>query len=66
MRTLTTDSGREFKINAETATLTYLIIMDDTIYRTTEMSVEEFDDAEYWTGNDWADFLKKGDYYLVK
>ncbi|MDD4439634.1 MAG: hypothetical protein PHS04_16620 [Tissierellia bacterium] len=66
MRTLTRDSGREFKITSEAATLTYLIIMDDTIYRTTEMSVEEFDDAEYWTGNDWADFLKKGDYYLVK
>lgn len=66
MITLTTDAGREFKITPETATLTYLIIMNDTIYRTTEMTVEEFEDAEYWTGNDWAYFLRKGDYYLVK
>ena len=34
-------------------------------YRTYRMTVEEFDSAEYWTENDWFQFLKTDEYYKV-
>ena len=38
-----------------------------TIYRTTELSEQEFEDMEYNTPNDWQNFLNTSqDYYLVK
>jgi len=35
-------------------------------YRTTPMSREEFNSCEYYTRNDWSQFLKSDDYYEVK
>ena len=35
-------------------------------YRTTPMSREDFESEERNTENDWAQFLKYGDYYAVK
>lgn len=35
-------------------------------YRTYPMSQQEFDSEEMNTENDWKQFLKTGDYYLVK
>ena len=35
-------------------------------YRTVQMGVEEFDETEMNTFNDWKDFLKGQDYYSVK
>ena len=38
-----------------------------TVYRTTELTYQEFEDFEYNTENDWKDFLKTSqDYYLVE
>jgi hypothetical protein len=38
-----------------------------TVYRTTELTYQEFEDLEYNTENDWKDFLKTSqDYYLVE
>ena len=34
-------------------------------YRTIEMSQEEFDSAEMNTENDWRQFLKTDEYYVV-
>ncbi len=34
-------------------------------FRTIPMSKEEFENAEYWTANDWQQFLKTDDYYTV-
>ena len=34
-------------------------------YRIYKMSLEEFESAEYWTENDWFQFLKTDDYYIV-
>jgi len=34
-------------------------------YRTIEMSQEEFDSAEMNTEEDWKQFLKSDDYYIV-
>lgn len=30
------------------------------------MNKEEFENASYWTANDWNNYLKTDDYYLVK
>ena len=35
-------------------------------YRTVKLSIEEFDSCEYNTNNDWIQFLKSSDYYIVK
>lgn len=35
-------------------------------YRTIPFSKEEFVSAEYWTENDWKQFLKTDEYYEVK
>ena len=38
-----------------------------TIYRTTELSEQEFEDMEYNTPNDWQNFLNISNaYYLLK
>ena len=38
-----------------------------TVYRTTELTYQEFEDFEYNTENDWKDFLKTSqDYYVVE
>ena len=37
-----------------------------TKFRTFPMSVEEFESSLYNTQNDWCQFLKSNDYYLVK
>lgn len=34
-------------------------------YRTISMSKEEFNSAEYWTENDWKQFLTTDEYYKV-
>ena len=36
------------------------------IYRTIPMSKQEFENAYYWTLNDWKQFLKTDEYYKVK
>ena len=35
-------------------------------YRTVKLSKEEFQSCEYNTNNDWYDFFKSDDYYVVK
>ena len=35
-------------------------------YRTNQLSKEEFESCEYNTSNDWKQFLKSDDYYVVK
>ena len=34
-------------------------------YRTYRMTVQEFDSAEFCTKNDWFQFLKTDEYYIV-
>lgn len=36
------------------------------IYRTLPMSKEDFNNAYYYTQNDWRNFLKTDEYYKVK
>ena len=37
-----------------------------TKFRTFPMSIEEFKSSLYHTQNDWYQFMKSNDYYLVK
>lgn len=56
--------------NQSKKTFTIRIYMNGKLfakYRTTQMNIEEFNDAEYKTEGDWRDFLNRVDgYYNVK
>ena len=45
---------------------TYTLRVNGSKYRTTRMSKQEFENAYYWTENDWNQFLKTDEYYKVK
>jgi hypothetical protein len=63
MKTIT---GREIEIKANEKELTFDITVDgETTYRTNEMTQEEFNENEFNTANDWAQFLKSDDYYKI-
>ncbi len=63
MKTIT---GRELKLSANKSKRTFTIRANGSKYRTLPMSKEEFQQAEYWTANDWNNFLKTDEYYIVK
>lgn len=67
MKTTTTISKREIKVTANKSKKTYTIRTSAGKYRTNPMSSADFNDAEYWTGNDWQNFLNTCmfDYYAV-
>jgi hypothetical protein len=62
----TTITGREIKTTANFSKRTFTIRTDAGKYRTSQMSKEQFDSAQNWTGNDWNQFLKTDEYYKVK
>jgi len=66
MKTLKSISGREFRISPNKARRTFTIRVDGSKYRTLQMNKDEFVEAYYWTGDDWAQFMKSGEYYCVK
>ena len=67
MATLTTISGREIKISANQSKRTFTIRTNGSKYRTSPMSKQEFESANnFWTGNDWNQFLKTDEYFVVK
>lgn len=57
---------RKIDVKANQQKRTFTIRVPGSKYRTTPMSQEEFDNAEYWTNQDWEQFLKTDEYYLVK
>ena len=63
MKTIT---GREINVKANQSKRTFTIRTEGRKYRTLPMSKEEFEDAEYWTANDWEQFFKTDEYYTVK
>ena len=65
MKTLKTITGEEIRITSNKSKRTFTIRTEAGKYRTFQMSQEEFDSAEYWTGNDWKQFLKTDEYYRV-
>jgi hypothetical protein len=54
------------KTTANKSARTYTIRKDGNKYRTIRMSKQEFDSAYYWSANDWNQFLKTDEYYIVK
>lgn len=57
------------KITANKSARTYTIRINfgrcKKKYRTYPMTKKEFDSAYYWTNNDWNQFLKTNDYFIV-
>jgi hypothetical protein len=54
------------KATANNSARTYTLRVDGSKYRTIKMSKEEFENAYYFTENDWRNFLKTNEYYKVK
>lgn len=56
--------------NEKTKTFDIIKVWNDgvkTVYRTTELTDQEFEELEYNTTNDWKNFLKTSqNYYLVE
>ncbi|CAL67367.1 hypothetical protein [Christiangramia forsetii] len=67
MKTIT---GKEINVTPNYSKRTFTIRTEEngmkSKYRTIPMSQEEFDSNEMNTANDWQQFLKTDEYYLVK
>ena len=64
-------SNQTLKVTANKSARTFTIrtYVDNKFsskYRTIKFSKEEFENNEYNTENDWKQFLKTDDYYVVK
>ena len=66
MKTLTTITGREIKVSSNKFKRTFTLRTNGIKYRTLPMPKDEFLHAEYWTGNDWNQFFKTDEYFIVK
>jgi hypothetical protein len=64
--TFTTISGQEIAVRPNFKAKTYTIKTNGSTYRTSTLNSQEFEDAEYNTGNDWMSFLKSGNYSKIK
>ena len=62
---LTTITGRKLVIRSNKSRRHFTIKTSAAKYRTLPMSKEEFESAEYWTGNDWDQFLTTDEYYKI-
>ena len=65
-KTLYSISGTEIKVRPNYSQRTFTLWKNGTKYRTYQFSKEEFNQATYWTGNDWSQFFKTNDYYVVR
>jgi hypothetical protein len=67
MTTFTTITGKEIKVSANKSKRTFTIITNGTKYKTIAMTKDEFNQAEYFTANDWDNFLQKTwEYFVVR
>lgn len=66
METLKTISGRILKITSNKQKRHFTIRTESSKFRTFPMGKEDFNSAEYNTGNDWQQFLKTDDYYEIR
>jgi len=69
---MTTTNERTITATGNKSARTYTLRIADengkvySKYRTIQMSKEEFNSAYYWTNNDWKQFLKTDEYYIVR
>jgi hypothetical protein len=62
-----TSTGRIITVRKNISLRHWTIICSSGIYKTYQMTGEEFSASENWTGNDWNQFLKSGnEYYPIK
>lgn len=54
-----------FKLTRNKSKRHYTINVGYAKYRTIKMSKEEFNQAYYWTLNDWKQFLTTDEYYKL-
>ena len=60
---MTTQS--QIRTTANKSARTFTIYTNNSKYRTTRLSKEEFQSCLYNTENDWRQFLKSDDYFKV-
>jgi uncharacterized protein (DUF2141 family) len=65
-KVLKTITGSLIKVTPNNRSKTFTIRTNGAKYRTLQMSREEFESAKAWTGNDWSQFLKTDEYYVVR
>lgn len=63
---LKTITGSLIKVTPNNSKRTFTIRTDGAKYRTIQMSRGEFESAKAWTGNDWSQFLKTDEYFVVR
>lgn len=64
---LTSISGRQFEIisrNDEERTIVFKC--NGITYETIPLSEDDYEGSDYWTGNDWAQFMKTDEYIIKK
>ena len=60
-----TISGQIISVRPNHAKRTFTIKKNGVKYRTLRLSKEEFNSCLHNTGNDWNQFLKSDEYYIV-
>lgn len=65
-RELKTITGSLIKVTPNNRSRTFTIRTGGAKYRTNRMDKDEFEGAKYWTGNDWNQFLKTDEYFVVR
>lgn len=58
-------TGRVFRLTSNKTLRHYTIKTESAKFRTYKLTREEFNNMDYFTGNDWQNFLKTDDYYKV-
>jgi len=65
MKKLTSITGREFNLTSNKSKKTWTIRTNGFKYCTYPMSNEDWNSSDFWSGNDWSNFMKTNDYYRV-
>lgn len=63
---LKTVTGSLIKVTSNNSRRTFTIRTGGAKYRTNKMDKDEFESAKSWTGNDWSQFLKTDEYFVVR
>jgi len=66
MKTLQTITKRELKVSSNKRERTFRIKTESATFKTISFSKQEFENAYYWTGQDWQVFLRTDEYYQIK
>ena len=66
MRKLNTIGSYFLAVSSNKRERTFRIKTNSGTYKTTQLTRDEFDDAENWTGNDWQNYLRTEQYTKIK